>query len=731
MSQQSRHETSWIWSIWAWLLAGALVSLPWQGATEAESRSADPSLTVRWQETPEEIWWVELTPLANGSPSGAVGAEFAEVPVQQAGRGILCFGGEKAPVGCRELEYAPGTEYELKTGPGVELTGRFLVGELSLGGRMILSPQGLRTPMRFTMPLAREEDSLVRELEVAADGVFRIPRLSRGTYLIEAELDQGPVYRSEPIDVPSAEELREKIGADTPLRLDLGEILLEEGASISFQVTDLEGLPIEGAMVGLDQSPELGKTKGVKGHSDSEGRARLSGVDLALQGRSICFKEGFLIDRQSFEVPSAFVECRLEPLASLEGRWIDGDSEGVSGVSVQIQDGFSEGKPQLAIADADGRFRLDGVPAGTYQLTAAANGYAIERLEIELQPGETRDLEEMPLRPGRELDGIVLERSTLEPVEDARVLVTSPPGAGRSETDAEGWFRLMTDFDRPITLRVTSSRHAPQQVEVGTDQFDSREPLKVLVSAGGRIEAIAIDSDSGLPCEGCRVTFGREGSETTDRDGVARSDILAVGTYPVTLSKVKSLGTLVTVRQSPGVKFAQVREDQTTVVVLGEEVDDLEITLDQPLGPGWKLATHSLGTVATWPLVGGSARVQRRAGEPLDVFLQRQGLDLLRVWISSVNADFDGSRLDLSLPRATVSGGIATADGAPARGFVELRSASNPKASARVVLSNQGRFELPFLRPGQYQLTLDDQGLRTVVVSDGTNELGEFVLNSP
>lgn len=674
---------------------------------------------------------MELTPLGNGSPSRAVAAEFAEVPVQQAGRGIVCFGGEEAPVGCRDLEYAPGAEYELKTGPGVELTGRFLLGELSVGGRMTLSPQGLRTRMPFTMPLAREEDSLVRELEVAADGVFRIPRLSRGTYLIEAELDQGPVYRSEPIDVPSAEELREKIGADTPLRLDLGEILLEEGASISFQVTDLEGLPIEGALVGLGQSPELGKTKGVKGHSDLEGRARLSGVDLALQGRSICFKEGFLIDRQSFEVPPAFVECRLEPLASLEGRWIDGDSEGVSGVSVQIQDDFSEAKPQLARADADGRFRLDGIPAGTYQLTAAANDYAIERLEIELQPGETRDLEEMPLRPGRDLEGLVLERSTLEPVEGAQVLVTSPPGAGQRETDSDGWFRLLTDFERPITLRVTSSRHAPEQLEVSPDQFDEGEPLEVLVSAGGRIEAIAIDSDSGLPCEGCRVAFGRVGSETTDRDGVARSDILAVGTYPVTLSKVQSRGTLLTVRQSPGVKFVQVQEDQTTVVVFGEEADDLEITFDQPLGQGWKVETRSMGTVATWPLVGGSARVKRRAGEPLDVFLQREGLDSLRVWITSVSVDFDGQRLDLALPRASASGRIVAGTETPARGFVELRSMTNPKASARVALSSDGAFQLPFLRPGLYQLLLDGQGFRTEVIADGANELGEIVLDSP
>lgn len=712
-------------------MACVFFSLPWQVAPEAESRSDEPPLTVRWKEAPEGSWWVELKPLGEGDASRAVGSEHAEVPVQEAGRGVLCFGGEAVPVGCRELEYVPGAELELTTGAGVELKGRFLVGEQPVGGRITLSPHGIRAPMRFTMPLAWKDDFLVRESEVAEDGVFRIPRLSRGAYLLEAELEHGFVYRSEPIEVPSADEMVGQIGADAPRVVDLGDLLIEEGASIRFLVVDLEGFPVEGAMVGFGQATESGEIKELKGQSDSEGRAQLSGVDLALPGQSVCFKEGFLIDRRSFETPPSFVECRLEPLASLEGRWIDGDSEGVSGVSVQVEDESREAKPRLVTADVDGKFRVDDLPAGTYQVTAASTGFAIERLEIDLAPGETRDLGEMPLRPGRELEGIVLERTTREPVEGAQVLVTSPPGAGRSETDADGWFRLQTDFEQPITLRVTSSRHAPQQVEVGTDQFDSREPLEVLVSVGGRIEAIAIDSDSGLPCEGCRVTFGREGDETTDRDGVARSGVLAVGTYPVTLSKVQSRGTLMTVRQAPGVKFVQVQEDQTTVVVFGEETEGLEITFDQALGPGWVLVTHSLGTVATWPLDGGSARVRRRAGEPLEVLVQRQGLDSPQIWITSVSSDFGGTRLDLSLPRATVSGVITAADGAPARGFVELRSMTNPKASARVALSNDGAFQLPFLRPGHYQLMLDGQGLRSMAISDGANELGEIVLSSP
>ena len=74
--------------------------------------------------------------------------------------------------------------------------------------------------------------------------------------------------------------------------------------------------------------------------------------------------------------------------ATLRGTVADSLSgQPLAGVSVGLQ-----GQPGGTATDALGKFRLSGVPAGTYTLRVGALGYRAHTLPVTLAAGETRTL---------------------------------------------------------------------------------------------------------------------------------------------------------------------------------------------------------------------------------------------------------------------------------------------------------------------------------------------------
>jgi protocatechuate 3,4-dioxygenase beta subunit len=81
-----------------------------------------------------------------------------------------------------------------------------------------------------------------------------------------------------------------------------------------------------------------------------------------------------------------------------------------------------------AMADPGGRFVLDDLPAGALVVTAAADGYASTREQI-VELGATPAHAEFELKRGSRLQGQVLDRSSRQPIEGARIegTLAEPP----------------------------------------------------------------------------------------------------------------------------------------------------------------------------------------------------------------------------------------------------------------------------------------------------------------
>src|SRR5690606_18192362 len=67
---------------------------------------------------------------------------------------------------------------------------------------------------------------------------------------------------------------------------------------------------------------------------------------------------------------------------------IEGRAIAATGASLQDVDVFLTGAGRRALTNRDGRFRIAAVAPGTYDLVAERVGYATERREVTVRPGE-------------------------------------------------------------------------------------------------------------------------------------------------------------------------------------------------------------------------------------------------------------------------------------------------------------------------------------------------------
>jgi hypothetical protein len=78
-------------------------------------------------------------------------------------------------------------------------------------------------------------------------------------------------------------------------------------------------------------------------------------------------------------------------LAGISGRITDRTGAVIAGVTVTLRD--APGKTRQTTTGADGSFHMTDLPAGQYELTAAAGGFKTSKQSIELKPSELAMLE--------------------------------------------------------------------------------------------------------------------------------------------------------------------------------------------------------------------------------------------------------------------------------------------------------------------------------------------------
>lgn len=219
------------------------------------------------------------------------------------------------------------------------------------------------------------------------------------------------------------------------------------------------------------------------------------------------------------------------------------DGEPVAG-SVVVLDDISTARESDATVrvDADGRFELKGLSAGTYALTAHHGRLvAVESpAKLPLEAGEEMPDRTIRLGPGLDVRGTVRDSWTGEPIAGAEVVFRIPPdaGSGLYPDDRRG---AVTGPDG--AYRVTGLFAGPHDVEVGArgylcDRLDAM-PARSLgahfdltLQPGGTIFGRVLDP-SGEPVVGASIELDPERLSADARSLVRTTETRtdATGTY--------------------------------------------------------------------------------------------------------------------------------------------------------------------------------------------------------
>ncbi|HYN43420.1 MAG TPA: carboxypeptidase regulatory-like domain-containing protein, partial [Thermoanaerobaculia bacterium] len=241
--------------------------------------------------------------------------------------------------------------------------------------------------------------------------------------------------------------------------------------------------------------------------------------------------------------------------------------------------GFGGAGETVAVEAPDGRFALEDVPAGKFQVVVAAKGYQVGRAGgVVVEEATTTDGVEIRVPPGSILRGRVTDAKSGRGVPEARVGVAGEAG-GPSFPGSNSSGDLVTDVDG----RFEAEGLAPGKVNVSVQHADYTERTEsVELKEGGSSVEVALSHGSSLggvvlsetrqPMPGAEVALeganspgrGFGGGETaaTDAAGRFRFDHLSPGRFTLRASV-------------PG----QTTEPVEAVLVSGESKDDVTLVL--------------------------------------------------------------------------------------------------------------------------------------------------------
>ncbi len=205
-----------------------------------------------------------------------------------------------------------------------------------------------------------------RATAVAADGAFLVENCAPGTYLLMAEAEGCSMAVSPYLELAEGEQ-REGV-----------ELVLESTLPLAGRVEDGDGRPVAGAHVSANAVEDRGAPAGVVAVTDGTGRFAASGFRPGPQA-IVVEAEGFTKGEVEAPAGDEQVVVRVERVFALAGRVIEKGAGGpLAGVPVRASpEPRGDGRPPPrgnweTATRPDGTFRIEGVPAGTWSVTAGA-----------------------------------------------------------------------------------------------------------------------------------------------------------------------------------------------------------------------------------------------------------------------------------------------------------------------------------------------------------------------
>lgn len=307
----------------------------------------------------------------------------------------------------------------------------------------------------------------------------------------------------------------------------------------------------------------------------------------------------------------------------------------VTGMVMTGNGRFSFSSRQEAKVDAEGRFRFDGLEAGTLQLEIKAKGFVPQKHSIVIGPGTKGD-DAFGLAPGSTIRVTVLDPAG-KPVAGADVRIKGDDDADWSEESDEAGVATI-DGLAPGELKMTVSHDEYQRLSRKLRVPEDGAAIQVQLVAGLTITGTVLAAD-GTPVEGANISAWRQStgdqeydsrSATSGKDGGFRLTGLSQGSYQIQAYKEReNLATLRAVAAGgKGVRLQAKADLSLTFLVTkpdGTPAPGITLKVDNRRGDNADATTDAAGT-ATLKLRQGDRHVI--SAQPAGFTAVRQLVDL-------------------------------------------------------------------------------------------------------
>lgn len=657
--------------------------------------------------------------------------------------------GRPVSVETRSDEFARAFGEDLQPLAGVR---HDLIIELIKGGTVqgrVVDKDGNAVPEASLTALGREffgnPSKDLRRADGGEDGRFEIAGLTPGATWLKVEHD----------------DFQDTLGAPFQLKdgevLELPDIVLDQGLSITGKVTFPDGRPAVGAKIEVD--PDLGENMtGAQvdqrafagGSNDAEtdetGLFEITGLgkgpwavtaEYEADGDGGQEAEGRWSAFQALvHAPSDGLALVLDPPVHFTGTVVDSQGDPVTTFKVTGERSGSQWymPPSETRTDAfkgeDGRFAMKDLRSGKWHFTIESEGYApSEKAEVTLPTeDESRFVLYAPIRlAGKVLDpeGLPVAGAEISKEVEGQEAIQAMQGLGdwpKTKTDGEGLFVLEGVRPGAGSIMAKKDGWAPSEgFGYELEEGQASEDIVLVLLRGGTISGEIFGKD-GEPAKGCMVilqmpTLEERRFTNADAEGRFEEAGLKPGSW-----QVQAFPGLTSLQSENGGALDQatlIKALKMTSVELKNESTEHVILGSPPTAPVRVYGTVSLAGEPTAGLVVSFMRGEGGGLEGLkigsteddgsyELILDEPG-DYLMTVQSAGDAGMQNSvefrrsiplaeehELDVSMPVGKITGQVVGPDGAPC-------------ANARVTLSMQSGQVFGTIMGGQYNETRTDE----------------------
>lgn len=343
-----------------------------------------------------------------------------------------------------------------------------------------------------------------------AEGRFQLLGVPDGPYALRVLRGETSAWSPETFEVR---------GAD----VNLGTIELPEHV-VRGRVTDDTGRPVAGAEIRLLVQDEAG-ARLTRTTTAANGRWTIEAVPAGTHTAEAAHA-GLGTDRLAVEVPTTReVELVLGRTARVLGRVLAGDAPFTGVMEVRLEAEHRGGRriPPRSFRDADGRFVVDGVPPGLWNVHVRTPSGHVGRTASPIEVRASADFEvTLVVEAAATIRGRV-ETAAGAPVASARITAVGVEGSRRRSVhaDAHGTFRMADLPANTYTLQAEGAGGAPSEETVHLAPGESLDVVLALAPAGTvRLEVV---DGGGRPIAGA-LLHARDESGVTLRSSVVRAD---------------------------------------------------------------------------------------------------------------------------------------------------------------------------------------------------------------